>query len=240
MRFKNPSPWPDCLLELPHQSQKFLSPLSLQTNLGRTQSYSSSNNPYSTYRTLTGQMNVTRNPRAITLYSRTISVFLESLDIQANIGHNLDLLHLCRDQLLANNAIFSRYNVQSKLQLLPLPLATLCSKEEETRPPNLPNLVLNPKPYARETQDKDYHYSRLLVTLISTRSSSITGLLRLDLDIELLLFPILYLRGKGNQKLTRPKLQRPMYNTFLQHIKIYINRILSHYREDHYYPFQAY
>ena len=185
-------------------------------------------------------MNVTRNPRAIALYSRTISVFLESLDIQANTGYNLDLLHLYQDQLLANNAIFSRYNVQSKLQLLLLPLATLYSKEEETRPLNVPNLVLNPKPYTRETQDKDYYYSRLLVALISTRSSSITGLLRLDLDIELLLFPILYLRGEGNQKLTCPKLQRLIHNTFLQYIKIHINRIFSHYRKDYYYPFQAY
>ena len=240
MCFKNPGPWPDCLLELLHQSQKFLSSLFLQTNLGHTQSYSSSNNPYSTYCTLIGQMNVIQNSRTITLYSRTISVFLESLDIQANTGHNLDLLRSCQDQLLANNAIFSRYNVQSELQLLLLSLATLCSKEEETQPLNIPDLVLNPEPYTRETQDKDYYYLQLLVALVSTRSSSITGLLRLDLDIKLLLFSVLYLRSEGNQKLACPELQRPMHDTFLQHIKIRINGILSHYRKDHYYPFQAY
>ncbi len=240
MHFKNLSPWPDYLLELLYRSQKFLSPLSLQTNLGHTQSYSSSNNPYSTYYTLIGQMNVTRNPRAIALYSRTIGVFLESSDIQANTGHNLDLLCLCQDQLLANNAIFSRYNIRSELQLLLLPLATLYSKEKETQPLNIPNLVLNPKPYTRETQDKDYHYSQLLVALVSTRSSSITGLLRSDLDIELLLFPVLYSRDEGNWKPACPKLQRPIHNTFLQYIKIRINGILSHYYKDHYYPFQAY
>jgi hypothetical protein len=185
-------------------------------------------------------MNVTRNPRAIALYSGTIGVFLESSDIQANTGHNLDLLHLCREWLLVNNAIFSRYDVRSELQLLPLPLATLCSEEEETRPPNVPDLVLNPEPYARETQNEDYHYSRLPVASVSTRSGGITGLLRSDPDIELLLFPVLYPRGEGNWKPARPELWRPMHDTFLQHIKMRINGILSHYREDHYYPFWAY
>ena len=185
-------------------------------------------------------MNVTQNLRAIALYSRTISIFLKSSDIQANTGYNLDLLHSYQDQLLANNAIFSRYNVQSKLQLLLLLLATLYSKEEETQPLNIPNLVLNPEPYTRETQDEDYYYLRLLVALVSTRSSSITGLLRSDLDIELLLFPVLYLKGEGNQKLAYPELQRLIYNTFLQYIKMRINRILSHYCEDYYYLFQAY
>ena len=60
-------------------------------------------------------MNIIRNPRAVALYSGTIGVFLESSDIQANTGHNLDLLHSCRDWLLANNAIFSRYDVWSEL-----------------------------------------------------------------------------------------------------------------------------
>ena len=185
-------------------------------------------------------MNIIRNLYTIIFYSRTISIFLESLDIQANIGYNLDLLYSCQDQLLANNTIFSRYNIQSKLQLLLLFLVTLYSKEKKTQSLNVPNLVLNPESYTRETQDKDYYYLQLLVTLISTRSSNIIGLLRLDLDIKLLLFSIFYLRDKDNQKLTYSKLQRPIYNIFLQYIKIYINRILSYYYKDYYYLFWAY
>jgi hypothetical protein len=48
-------PWPDVLLLLPQRSRKFLSPLTLQTNLGRTRSHHKHINPFSTYRTLTGE-----------------------------------------------------------------------------------------------------------------------------------------------------------------------------------------
>ena len=43
------------LLNLPQHSRKFLSPLTLQTNLGHTQSHHEHINPFSTYRTLTGK-----------------------------------------------------------------------------------------------------------------------------------------------------------------------------------------
>ena len=58
----NPGPWPQCLLDLPQRSRIFLSLLRLQTSLGQTQSSQQIYNPYTTYRTITGRMNVTRNP----------------------------------------------------------------------------------------------------------------------------------------------------------------------------------
>ena len=47
-------PWPDILVSVPQRSRMFLSPLTLQTSLGRTHGYRVIRNPYSTYRTLTG------------------------------------------------------------------------------------------------------------------------------------------------------------------------------------------
>ena len=47
----NAEPWPDVLLKLPQRSQKFLSLLTLQTNLGRTQNRYGRINPFSTYKT---------------------------------------------------------------------------------------------------------------------------------------------------------------------------------------------
>ena len=49
-------PWPAVLLGIPQRSKMFLSFVKLNCNLGRTQSYSTSDrhNPYSTYRTLSG------------------------------------------------------------------------------------------------------------------------------------------------------------------------------------------
>lgn len=50
-------PWPQEILRVPQRSKMFLSFAKLNCNLGRTQSYSNSgyHNPYSTYRTLTGE-----------------------------------------------------------------------------------------------------------------------------------------------------------------------------------------
>ena len=50
----NAGPWPDVLLKLPQRSRKFLSLLTLQTSLGRTQNRHGRINPFSTYKTLTG------------------------------------------------------------------------------------------------------------------------------------------------------------------------------------------
>ena len=50
----NAGPWPDVLLKLPQCSRKFLSPLTLQTNLGHTQNRHRHINSFSTYKTLTG------------------------------------------------------------------------------------------------------------------------------------------------------------------------------------------
>jgi hypothetical protein len=49
-------PWPDLLTSLSQCSRMFLSPVPLQTSLGRTQSHSHTLNPYSTYRTVTGKL----------------------------------------------------------------------------------------------------------------------------------------------------------------------------------------
>jgi hypothetical protein len=48
-------PWPMILLELPQHSRMFLSPLTINTNLGRTQGAQAYLNPYTTYRTVTGK-----------------------------------------------------------------------------------------------------------------------------------------------------------------------------------------
>jgi hypothetical protein len=48
-------PWPLILLDLPQHSRMFLSPLTINTNLGRTQGAQAYLNPYTTYRTVTGE-----------------------------------------------------------------------------------------------------------------------------------------------------------------------------------------
>lgn len=50
-------PWPKELIILPQRNRTYLSPLALQTNLGRTQGAGSSWNSYMTYCTVTGTLN---------------------------------------------------------------------------------------------------------------------------------------------------------------------------------------
>jgi hypothetical protein len=239
-RIINPGPWPQCLLDLPHRSRMFLSPLTLQTNLGRTQSSRQVHNPYSTYRTITGQMNITRNPRAIALFSGMIGAYLESSQCRANSGHDIQLLNQCRQWLLHHNPLFARHDVRSELDIHPLPSADLFDEEAEARPPNRPDIILNPDPYDPSTQDEDYRYFRLPVASFTDSNRQNVGLLRSDPAIEPLLFPVLYPHGHGHW--VRPSKEDRIRgrNTLLQDVQKKLNGAISHFREDHYWPGWAY
>ncbi len=236
----NPGPWPKCLLDLPHRSRMFLSPLTLHTNLGRTQSHQPWNNPYSTYRTITGKMNVTRNPRAIALFSGLIGAYLESHQGRIDSGHDIQLLNKCRRWLLAHNPLFARYDIQAELGINPLPTTNLFDEDAEIRPPNRPDVVLNPDPYDEKTQDEDYRYFRLPVASFQDHNRQTVGLVRSDPAIELLLFPVLYPHGRGHW--VRPAKEDRIRgkNTLLKHVQQKLNCAISHFREDHYWPGWAY
>src|SRR5271167_4633403 len=122
----------------------FLSPLTLQTSLGRTQSSRQVNNPYSSYCTITGQINVTRNPRAIALFSGIIGAYLESSQSRVNTGHDIRLLNECRQWLLQHNPLFARHDVRTELGMNPVPSTDLFDEEAEVRPSNRPDIVVNP------------------------------------------------------------------------------------------------
>ena len=235
----NPGPWPKCLTDLPHRSRMFLSPLTLQTSLGRTQSHQPWNNPYSTYRTITGRMNITRNPRAIALFSGVIGAYLESNQSKINSGHDIKLLNKCRQWLLEHNPLFAHYNVQPRLCINPLPNTNLFDEDVEVRPSNRPDIVLNPDPYDERTQDEDYRYFRLPVASFQDNRQTI-GLVRSDPAIELLLFPVLYPHGRGHW--IRPAKEDRIRgkNTLLQNVQQKLNGTISHFREDHYWPGWAY
>jgi len=116
----NPGPWPQCLLDLPQRSRIFLSPLTLQTSLGRTQSSQQIYNPYTTYWTITGRMNVTRNLRVIALFSGMIGTFLESSQNSIYSGHDIQLLNTCCQWLLMHNPLFTHHDIRSELGMNPV------------------------------------------------------------------------------------------------------------------------
>jgi hypothetical protein len=234
----NTGPWPEVLLSLPHRSKMFLSPLMLQTSLGRTQSHQAVHNPYSTYRTVTGRMNITHNPRAVALFSGSIGAYLESSQNTIDRGHDLTHLKRCRSWLLTHNPIYRRYDVRSELNISPLPTAELSNKDSEIveRPLGRPDIVLNPEPYDLATQNEDHRHFRLPVASVTDSHGTSIGLVRSDPAIELLLFPLLYPHGHG-QWIRPAKIDRVRgKNTLLQDTQRKLNSAISHFREDHYWP----
>lgn len=237
----NCGPWPECLLALPQRSRVFLSPLALQTSLGRTQSHQAIHNPYSTYRTLTGQMTVTHNLRALALFSGAIGAYLECSENSFDRGHDLAQLETCRRWLVAHNPLYGRYNSNTEMQVYPLPSVDLFDEEDdtETRPPNRPDIVLNPNTYDRATQDEDYRHFRLPLAQSRQSQKDRLTLLRSDPATELLLFPVLYPNGQGQWIRTMEGGGR-YKNTRLQDSQRKLNSVIPHFRDDHYWPGYTY
>lgn len=113
-------PWPEELLAVRFASRMFLSPMTLQTNLGRTQSHAAGNrhNAWSTYRTLTGTMYSIQNARAAALFSGSLGAYLESSTLRpANRGHNRQELETAKEWLLANDSLYLKPDVQQCLNM---------------------------------------------------------------------------------------------------------------------------
>jgi hypothetical protein len=236
---------PLCIQRLPHRSRKFISPFQLDTNLGRTTGYNLNAIPF-LYRTLKGVINTNpKNPRAIALYSGMLGAWLESHRCnQYDQGHDQDALRECRDWLLENNTVFQRNDVRAYLQVgNPLPLAHLIDEDgDEQRPPNRPDLVMNPFQYEQHTRDEHFRYNRLPVGAVQASSDQAPQptLYRSDPDVEVLTFPHLYPYGRGQWvEGTRTEQGRLQYTRHMD-VKNKLNSVSSAFRDDWYWPSWAY
>jgi hypothetical protein len=186
------------LFSLPHRPRVFLSPLTLQASLGRTQSHQAVHNPYSTYRTITDHMNIT-HPTAIVLFSEATGAYLESSQNTIDREHDLTHLKRCRSWLLTHNPIYRQYNIKSELKLPSLPTAELSNEDSGIieRPLARPDIALNPKPYDLAMQNKDHQHFCLPVASVTDSHGTSIELVYSDPAIKLFFFPVLYLHGHG-------------------------------------------
>ena len=182
-------------------------------------------------------MKVSQNQRAIALYSGSIGAFLESSVSHSDQGYDTAHLEQCRIWLIQNNSLFCQYDVRSELQIQPLPTVELIdSSTKETRPTARPEVVMNPFEYPSETRNEDYRYHRLPVAQLQNAMGLNVSVMRSDPELELMLFPVLYPWGKG-QWIRRPASQRVRgKDTLMQDCRIKLNSIISHYRDDHFWP----
>ena len=180
---------------------------------------------------------MSQNQRAIALYSGSISAFLESSVSHSDQGHNTAHLEQCRIWLIQNNSLFCQYDVRSELQIQPLLTVELIdSSTKETRPTARPEVVMNPFEYPSETRNEDYRYHRLPVAQLQNAMGLNVSVMWSDPELELMLFPVLYPWGKG-QWIHQPASQRVRgKDTLMQDCRIKLNSIISHYRDDHFWP----
>ena len=80
---------PEEITSVPLHKKKHLSPIYLYSSLGRI----SNSNPYSTYRSLNGDMTYSRNIRVHALYSGILGAFLELNNEHTNRNINKNNIH---------------------------------------------------------------------------------------------------------------------------------------------------
>jgi hypothetical protein len=186
-----------------------------------------------------------RNLDAVALYSGAIGAFLESTAHNNRWeGHDLRTLQQCREWLLVNNPVFQRNDVRGHIHADdPLPIVHMDEEPgQRPRPPNRPDLVLNPFEYPQHTHNEDFQHNRLpLGTVVGDAGQPIQpSLLRSDPDVEVLCFPHLYPYGQGQWKPgPRTENGRLEYTRHMD-IKKKLNSVNSVFRDDWYWPAWAY
>src|SRR2546421_2606370 len=120
----------------------------------------------------------------------------------------------------------------------PLP-AMEPSSAEEIRPMIWPDLILNPNPYHPETRDEDFRHCRLPEATMVDQDDR--WLVKADQNLEPLLFPWLFPYGHGQW--CQPTIHEPerfYHDTLGRDVKRRLNSIISHFRDDHYWPAWSY
>uniref|UniRef100_U9SZG3 Uncharacterized protein n=1 Tax=Rhizophagus irregularis (strain DAOM 181602 / DAOM 197198 / MUCL 43194) TaxID=747089 RepID=U9SZG3_RHIID len=189
----------------------YLSPVFIHYSLGRTSGQSAI---YTEYRTLTGSMNLSKNMRALTLYSGMLGAYLDNNSSRNNNSWLDDTLIEAANWLKQHNPFLKNYS-----HLLDLPGSQTANPfpsafhlpDDNSAPPYLPNDIVVPNAnFNVEIHNEDYHYSHLMAGFIRTPDSTLLPLAINDPDLEALLFPDLFPNGKGyyndntsNSNLTR-------------------------------------
>lgn len=189
-------------------------------------------------------MTVTKNQHAAALYSGSIGAYLESSTRRIDQIQDQRQLCACRDWLVEHNPLFARYAPHERWMEddhdihRPFPVMEP-SDREEIRPMNCPDLILNPMPYHPETRDEDFHYTRLPEARIADQDHQWLG--KADPNLEPLLFPWLFPYGRGHW--CQPTVNEPerfYHDTLGRDVKKRLNSVISHFRDDHYWPAWSY
>ncbi|GBC19376.2 PIF1-like helicase domain-containing protein [Rhizophagus irregularis DAOM 181602=DAOM 197198] len=224
-------PIPNEIQAIPIGKRMYLSPVFIHCSLGRTSGQSAI---YTEYRTLTGSMNLSKNMRALTLYSGMLGAYLDNNSSRNNNSWLDDTLIEAANWLKQHNPFLKNYS-----HLLDLPGSQTANPfpsafhlpDDNSAPPYLPNDIVVPNAnFNVEIHNEDYHYSHLMAGFIRTPDSTLLPLAINDPDLEALLFPDLFPNGKGhyNDNTSNSNLTRD--ETYSKYIKQRVLNIDSRFR----------
>jgi hypothetical protein len=196
-------PIPGVIEAIPITRRRFLSPVFLHCSLGRNLDA----NRYTEYRTLVGDIEFSKNMRALKLYSGILGAFLTNPENQ-NSNENLSWLtqDLCAaahwlkqhnkylrpySRLLSTSSLFTE-NYQD-----PFPTATHLSSDTNAPPFQEGDIVLSSTDFPTEIHNEDFHYTHLMAGFVQTPNTTLP--LSFDnSDLEPLIFPDLFPDGNGH------------------------------------------
>lgn len=206
LEFPDLSPIPPEIVAVPYHKRKLLSPIYLQSSLGR----SVGSNPFVEYRSIVGTMNLSRNIRCLTLYSGILGAFLTNVDINSpSHAWYHPTLQPAANWLRTNNPYIAAYGsvLEDYVQANNFNLTTLCwpiaqhDSNDQNAPPVIQGDIVVPNhDFPDEIHGENAHYMRLASGFLRTNNNNRLPISFGDSHLEALLFPDLFPNGKGHFK----------------------------------------
>ncbi|CAB4437325.1 unnamed protein product [Rhizophagus irregularis] len=184
-RYPCPQLYPilDVIEAIPIAQRRFLSPIFLHCSLGRNLDA----NSYTEYHALTGDMEFSKNIRALKLYSGILGAFLTN---PGNHNHSENLSWLTPQLLLSASSLITETSY-----LDPFPTASHIPSDTNASPFQEGNIVLSSTDFSTEIHNEDFHYTYLMAGFIKTSNTTLP--LAFDNpDLEPLIFPDLFPDGQ--------------------------------------------
>ena len=179
-------------------------------------------------------MTISKNEAALALFSGVLGAFLHSSTEWHPTSLDIERLSQAATWLRQNNPLFRRWTSSQIVQEHSL-LPSVMADSEERLPDSRPDIVLDPAPFDPVTHDEDYSFRRLPVAVDALRTGDC--LAGSEAETEMLLFPTLYPNGRGAyESASHPAIAPHRRYTFAEDIQLKLGSIISHYRDDHYWP----
>jgi PIF1-like helicase/Helitron helicase-like domain at N-terminus len=196
-------PIPDEINAIPITQRRFLSPVFLHCSLGRNLDA----NRYTEYRTLEGDMQFSKNMRALKLYSGILGAFLTNPENQNN-NNNLSWLtpQLCtaarwlkhhNKYLRPYSRLISASSLLSETYQDTFPTAMHLPSDTNAPPFQEGDIILSSADFSTEVHNEDFHYTHLMAGFVQTPTTTLP--LSFDNpDLEALIFPDIFPDGNGH------------------------------------------